>query len=133
MSELTRFGVSLEKDLLDKFDERIKDRAYETRSKAISDLIKDYIESEAITSDGTLAGTVSFLYDHHNKDLLSKLLEVQHDGHDVIISMQHIHLDHHTCLEVLAVRGDAGDIRNLYHQIRAMRGVKLANISVIEV
>ncbi len=90
MSELTRFGVSLDKDLLELFDNQIKAQSYETRSKAISDLIKEYVESDIINADGVLAGAVTFLYSHHNKDLVSKLLEVQHDSHDLIISMQHI-------------------------------------------
>ena len=72
MSELTRFGVSLDKDLLELFDKQIKDQSYETRSKAISDLIKEYVEADIINADGVLAGAVTFLYSHHNKDLRSE-------------------------------------------------------------
>ncbi len=130
MSELTRFGVSLEKELLDKFDAQIKEQSYETRSKAISDLIKQHVEADIINTDGVLAGAVTFLYSHHNKDLVSKLLEVQHDDHDLIVSMQHIHLDHDTCLEILAVKGQSSNIRSLYYKIQALKGIKLASISV---
>lgn len=133
MSELTRFGVSLEKDLLDKFDDHIKKQSYETRSKAISDLIKENVESNILDSTGTLAGAVTFLYSHHNKDLVSKLLEVQHETHDLIISMQHIHLDHDTCLEILAVRGESSKVRALYYKIKALKGVKLASISATSI
>ena len=121
MSELTRFGVSLDKDLLELFDKQIKAQSYETRSKAISDLIKEYVE--------VLAGAVTFLYSHHNKDLVSKLLEVQHESHDLIISMQHIHLDHDTCLEILAIRGESSLVKSLYYKIKALKGIKLASIS----
>ena len=130
MSVLTRFGVSLDKDLLDKFDSRIKDQSYETRSKAISDLIKEYIEADIINAKGTLAGAITFLYSHHNKELVSRLLEAQHDCHDIIVSMQHIHLDHDTCLEILAVRGDSDLVRSLYYKIKSLKGVKLATVSV---
>lgn len=133
MSELTRFGVSLEKELLDNFDTKLKLQSYETRSKAISDLIKEYISLDIIESKGVVAGVISFLYDHHNKDLVSKLLEIQHDVHDCVLSMQHIHLDHDNCLETLAVRGIAEDIRNLFYKIKALKGVNLASISVIPV
>ena len=133
MSELTRFGVSLEKDLLDKFDEHIKKQSYETRSKAISDLIKEHVEADIIQNDGVLAGAVTFLNSHHNNDLVSKLLEVQNDTHNLIISMQHIHLDHDTCLEILAVRGESSQVRDLYYKIKALKGVKLASISATSI
>lgn len=133
MSELTRFGVSLDKDLLDKFDDHIKKQSYETRSKAISDLIKASVEADVINEEGTLAGAITFLYCHHNKDLVSKLLEVQHETHDLIVSMQHIHLDHDTCLEILAVRGQCLQVRELYYKIKALKGVKLASISATSI
>lgn len=129
MSELTRFGVSLDKDLLELFDKQIREQSYETRSKAISDLIKEYVDADIINTDGVLAGAITFLYSHHNKDLVSKLLEVQHDCHDIVISMQHIHLDHDICLEILAVRGESKSVKSLYYKIKALKGVKLASIS----
>ena len=104
MSDLTRFGVSIEKELLENFDNKLKLQSYETRSKAISDLVKEYVSQDVINGDGLVAGAVSFLYDHHNKEMVSRLLEIQHQDHDIILSMQHIHLDHHNCLEILAIR-----------------------------
>lgn len=129
MSELARFGVSIDKNLLELFDKQIKTQSYETRSKAISDLIKEYIDADIINADGVLAGAVTFLYSHHNKDLVSKLLEVQHDNHDLIVSMQHIHLNHDICLEILAVRGESSLVKSLYYKIKALKGIKLASIS----
>lgn len=134
MSELVRFGVSLDKSLLNEFDRNIKTKGYETRSKAIEDLIKDYLAVDIMeTSGGTLAGAITFLYDHHNKELLGKLLEIQHSVHDTVISMQHIHLDHDNCLEFLAVSGEADEVKNLFYQIKSLKGIKLANISVSKI
>lgn len=133
MSELTRFGVSLEKELLDKFDELIKKQKYETRSKAIADLIKEYIDTDIIDKECVVAGAVTFLYSHHNKDLVSRLLEIQHDCHSIIISMQHIHLDEDVCLEILAVRGAGDLVKSLYYQIKSLKGVKLATVNVTEI
>lgn len=130
MAELTRFGVSIEQKLLKVFDKRIKEQSYETRSKAIADLIKEYVSADVIEGDGTVAGAIFLLYDHHNKDMVSKLLEIQHEVHDSVLSMQHIHLDHNNCLEILAVRGPADGIRSLYHRIKALKGIKLASVSV---
>ncbi len=133
MSELTRFGVSIEKELLEDFDNKLKLQSYETRSKAISDLVKEYVSQDVINGNGIVAGAVSFLYDHHNKEMVSKLLEIQHNDHDIILSMQHIHLDHHNCLEILAIRGKAEIVRNLYYKIKGLKGVKLTSINVIPI
>lgn len=133
MSDLTRFGVSLEKNLLEDFDALIKEQSYETRSKAIADLIKDYLSADVLSHQGSAAGAVSFMYDHRNRETVSRLLDIQHAVHDVIISMQHIHLDHHNCLEILAVKGSTEDIRQLYHKIKALKGIKLASVSVTAV
>ena len=130
MSDLARFGVSLEKTLLDDFDKHIKEQSYETRSKAIADLIKDYISTDIISKGGIAAGAITFMYDHHNRETVSRLLDIQHAVHDIIISMQHIHLDHDNCLEILAVRGSTDDIRELYHKIKALKGIRLATASV---
>lgn len=133
MGQLKRFGVSLDEELLQAFDERLGSEEYETRSKAISDLIKNYIDQDIIfKATGNLSGAILFMYDHHIKDLVSKLLNIQHDSHDIIISMQHIHLDHNTCLEILAVRGKADDVRSLYNKIKALKAIKRASISVAE-
>lgn len=133
MSDLVRFGVSLGKNLLDDFDKSIKEKGYETRSKAIEELIKDHLAANMEENDGTLAGAITFLYDHHNKDLVSKLLEIQHNVHDTVISMQHIHLDHDNCLEFLAVKGDAEEVKILFHNIKALKGIKLATLSVSKI
>ncbi len=133
MSELARFGVSIEKKLLETFDSKLKEESYETRSKAITDLIKNYISQDVIESKGIVAGAISFLYDHHSKDTVSRLLDIQHQDHDSILSVQHIHLDHNNCLEILAVKGIAKNISQLYYQIKALKGIKLANISVIPI
>lgn len=133
MSELTRFGVSIEKELLENFDNKLKLQSYETRSKAISDLVKEYVSQDVINGDGLVAGAVSFLYDHHNKEMVSRLLEIQHQDHDIILSMQHIHLDHHNCLEILAIRGKADVVGNLYYKIKGLKGIKLTSINVIPI
>lgn len=134
MSDLVRFGVSLDKNLLGEFDKNIKNKGYETRSKAIEDLLKDYLSKDIMeTVGGTLAGAITFLYDHHNKELLAKLLEIQHNVHDTVISMQHIHLDHNNCLEFLAVRGEPDEVKNLFYQIKSLKGIKLATISVSKI
>ena len=121
---LTRFSVSLEDDLVRKFDAKIKKERCPTRSKAIGDLIRSsLVQTEWRTGDD-VAGAVVMVYDHHKRDVLKKLTQVQHDCHDVIISTQHIHLDHDNCLEIIAVNGKPERIDALVKRLKAVKGLK---------
>jgi CopG family nickel-responsive transcriptional regulator len=130
MAEIVRFGVSLDGSLLKEFDEKIAAEGYETRSKAVSDLLKEYVIGKEFDSGGNVAGAITILYDHHNRDLLSDLMQLQHDYHEEVISIQHIHLDHDNCLEILAVKGGADSIKELYSSLKTMKGIKHTSINV---
>ena len=102
MSDLFRFGVSLDKALLDKFDRYIRERNYSNRSEAFRDLIRQELIKKEWQEGDDVAGAITLIYDHHRKDLLNKITDLQHDFQSVIISTQHIHLDHDNCLEIVA-------------------------------
>ena len=130
MGELYRFGVSLEKELIDEFDTHIKSKNYPNRSEAIRDLIRQELTRKEWAAGGTVAGAVVMTYDHHKRELVNKLLDVQHDYQECIISTQHVHLDHHHCLEIIAVRGNARTIETLANAIKSHMGVKQVNMSL---
>ena len=130
MGDLYRFGVSLEKSLIDAFDKHIKASNYRNRSEAIRDLIREELVQEKWTEGGVVAGAVVMTYDHHKRELVSKMLDIQHDFHDTIISTQHVHLDHHHCLEVIAVRGKAREVERLSTSLKALVGVKHLSLSI---
>jgi CopG family nickel-responsive transcriptional regulator len=122
---ITRFGVSMEPNLLDKFDKIIKKKGYSNRSEAIRDIIrKDIIKEETIAPDSDAIGTLTMIYDHHQGALTNKLLNLQHEHHNEILSTTHIHVDHHNCLEVLVLKGKTGEIKKLADNIRALKGIK---------
>ena len=123
MSSLYRFGVSLEKDLIEQFDEHIKDSSYTNRSEAIRDLIRDELIRKQWKCNNIVAGAITMVYDHHKHDLLNKIVDLQHDHQEVIIATQHVHLDHHNCLEILAVRGKAREVTDLSNKLKAVRGI----------
>ncbi len=124
MSELVRFGVSLEADLLARFDALCTERGYASRSEALRDVIRQTLLEERVQRDDRPAtGVLSLVYDHHRHDLSQQLAQRQHDVHDCIVSTLHIHLDHHNCLEVLVLRGRASQIGELADSLRAIRGV----------
>ncbi|HNX91034.1 MAG TPA: nickel-responsive transcriptional regulator NikR [Candidatus Omnitrophota bacterium] len=130
MAEVTRFGVSIEKDLIDKFDKAIKKENYSNRSEAIRDLIREKFVKEEWTTGGDVAGTITVIYDHHRRDLVNKLIDIQHDTHDLIVSGQHIHLDHHNCMEIIVVRGQAEKAKQLADKLRSVKGVKFGQLSM---
>jgi CopG family transcriptional regulator, nickel-responsive regulator len=130
MSKLVRFGVSLEKGLLDKFDALIEARGYASRSEAFRDLIRGSLIEKEWREGEEVAGAVTLVYDHHRKDLLGRITDIQHDFHHLIISTQHIHLDHDHCLEIIAVRGPAGEVGRLADSLRSVKGVKHGTVSM---
>ena len=130
MSELYRFGVSLEKSLIDDFDKHITSQNYKNRSEAIRDLIREELSKKRISEGGTVAGAITMTYDHHKRDLVNKLLDLQHDFQTLIISAQHVHLDHNHCLEIIAIKGKAREIESLASALRAQIGVLQVNLSV---
>jgi CopG family nickel-responsive transcriptional regulator len=131
MSKLSRFGVSLNKDILDKFDRLIEDQEYPTRSKAIEDLINFYISNENLSNDSTAAiGTINVIYDHHKRELLKKLTDVQHDFQNFIVSSQHIHVSHNDCFEIIIVKGLKKEIELLFSRIKGIKGIHNASLNM---
>jgi len=124
MTNLVRFGVSLENELLKKFDVDIQKKRYPNRSEAIRDLIRDSLVKEEWTKGGEVAGAITLVYNHHRRELVNKLTDIQHDYHELIISVQHIHLDEDNCLEIVVVKGKVNEVRKLADGLRATKGVK---------
>lgn len=124
MAELQRFGISMDERLLARFDELIERKGYVNRSEAVRDLVRGaLIEDQAADPEAQIMGTVTLVYDHHTRDLSDKLTEHQHNHHGLIVSALHVHLDEHTCLEVVVLRGKAGEVRRLADELIGTKGV----------
>jgi len=131
MEELARFGVSIPKELLKAFDNYIEKKHYANRSEAIRDLIRQkLVEEEWKESKEEVVGVITYLYDHHKRELAEKLIDLQHDHYERIITTQHIHVDHHRCLEVVLVRGKANEIKELADRIQSLKGVLHLNLAL---
>ena len=131
MSKLARFGVSINKDLLDKFDGLIEDQQYPTRSKAIEDLINYYITNETLSNDSiSVIGTINIIYDHHKRELLKKLTDIQHDFQELIVSSQHIHVSHNDCFEIIIVKGHIKEAERLFSRIKSIKGIQNASLNM---
>lgn len=130
MAELIRFGVSIEDNLLKKFDKLISKKGYSTRSEALRDLIRQELVKKEWEENQDVAGTITFIYDHHIRGLSSQLTDLQHDHQEIIISSQHIHLDHHNCLEIIAVKGNSNKVQKLANVLKSVKGVRHGALSM---
>ena len=131
MGKTIRFGVSLNSDLLEKFDALCDERSYPNRSEAIRDLIRGVlVEEEQQVGGAEIAAVLTMVYDHHVSDLSQRLVEIQHDEHDVILTSVHVHLDHHNCLEVLILKGPGDSIKRLSDRLIATKGVKHGKLTL---
>ena len=125
MGVLSRIGIALDSDLLSKFDHFISDQGYTNRSEAFRDLIRDRLVGVAVQNpQAFVVGTVTLIYDHHARLLPEKLTDLQHEHHDLIISTTHAHLDHHTCLEVVILKGKSKRVQKLADLLIGTKGVQ---------
>jgi CopG family nickel-responsive transcriptional regulator len=131
VEKITRFGVSIEPELLKKFDKIIKKEGYTNRSEAIRDLIrKNIIFEQKKDANEKAIGTLTMIYDHHAGNLTNKLLAIQHDHTNEILTTTHVHIDHHNCLEVLVLKGKIGSIQKLADNIKSLKGIKHGELVV---
>ena len=130
MPGLVRFGVSLEKDLLDKFDRLIRERNYTNRSEAFRDLIRQELVKKQWQEGKEIAGAVTLIYNHHKRELLNKITDIQHEFRKIIMSTQHIHIDHSNCLEIIAVKGNPKEAQKLTDALKSVKGIKHGTLSM---
>lgn len=130
-TSVTRFSVCVAPKLLTDYDKMLAEKGYDSRSPAIADMMRaQLVEHRQKTGNGEIAGTITLVYDHHTQHVQETLTAIQHDHHEVIISMMHVHLDHHNCLEVLVVRGKAKLVKRIADELIAAKGVKHGRLTV---
>lgn len=128
---VVRFGISLPRELAKQLDRMVREKGYDNRSLAVSDMVRaELVEHRRGFGDAEIAGTITLLYDHHKQHVQETLTGIQHDHHDCIIATLHVHLDHHNCLEVLAVKGRATDVKKIADALIAAKGVKHGKLTV---
>ena len=130
MPGVTRFGISLDEELLEKFDRLIARKGYENRSEAIRDLIRDnLVQDQWEHGNEKAVGVLTMVYSHDVHELEERLTEMQHEHYKAIVSTLHVHLDPHHCLEVLVLRGKASLIKSIADKLIGTRGVKHGTFS----
>jgi CopG family transcriptional regulator, nickel-responsive regulator len=121
---VSRFSVSLEKELLEELDQYAADNNFANRSQAVRHLIEKNIVEKKWQCNNIVAGAIVMIYDHHKRDIVNRSNETQHNYFDVILSSQHFHLDHDVCLEIVAVKGIASRLTELSDKLISIKGIK---------
>ncbi len=130
-TKLTRFGVSMEENLLKQFDEMINSKGYPSRSEAVRDFIRDALLQEKwALGDEIVAGTILLFYDHHSTNLVDEMMHIQHDYHEMVLASTHIHIDHNNCLEIIVVRGKPKLLKELSNRLIPLKGVFYGKLTV---
>jgi CopG family transcriptional regulator, nickel-responsive regulator len=125
MGFLSRIGIAIDSDLLARFDRYIARQGYTNRSEAFRDLVRDRLVTVTTEDPRALVvGTVTLVYDHHSRLLPEKLMDLQHEHHEVVLCTTHAHLDHDTCLEVVILRGESKRIQKLADLLIGAKGVQ---------
>lgn len=129
--ELVRFSVAVPESLLDRFDRLVSRRgASNNRSEAVRDLIRMALEKDECEDPAAqVMGTLTIVYDHHTNDLKDRLDGIQHSNFENVVSTLHVHLDHHSCLETIILKGSMATVRDISNQILGMKGVKTGGLT----
>jgi CopG family nickel-responsive transcriptional regulator len=130
---MQRFTISLNDALAEKFDALISTKGYSNRSEAVRDLIRAQIDDVSMAPSAAVwcVATVNYVYDHHDKTVVERVLSLQHEYHDLVITSLHTHLDHHDCLETVVMRGPAKAVRSFSQMLIALRGVRHGGVHVV--
>ena len=121
---VTRFGVSLESELLEALDNYVVENNFPNRSQAIRQLIERNLVERKWQCNNMVAGAITIVYDHHRRELLNKITDIQHDYHHEILASQHFHLSHGTCMEIIAVKGQAYRLTELSDKLISLKGIR---------
>ena len=133
MAGLFRFGVAMERRLLERFDDLARRRGYENRSEALRDLVRRELDQDAWQRGGHAVATITIVYDHHVRELTERLLEIQHHHGAYIVSTLHVHLDHDHCMEVIAAKGPARVLQALANRLIGAKGVESGGVTAAAV
>lgn len=132
---MERFTISMDDQLFQQFDEVAHQRGYDNRSEAIRDLVRDYLEMARLEKDihGYCIATLSYIFNHHERDLASQVTSAHHHHHDITLSSMHVHMDHDNCLEVVILRGTIQDVRRFANQVIATSGVRHGKLHIVPI
>jgi CopG family transcriptional regulator, nickel-responsive regulator len=132
---MERFTVSLDGELLDQFDRYMAKHGYANRSEAVRDILRDKLEGERLEGNetGRCVACLSYIYNHHERELSRRITDAQHASHDIVRSTLHVHLDHDNCMEVAVLEGETGQVKKFADGVIAETGVRHGSLTAVPV
>jgi CopG family nickel-responsive transcriptional regulator len=132
---MERFTISLDEKLASEFDRLIRERGYLNRSEAVRDMLRGKLETLRVQEKQApyCVASLSYVYNHHERDLAERLTGLQHDHHDLVVASTHVHLDHENCLETVMLRGRTEVVRRFADALIAERGVRHGQVNLVPV
>ncbi len=132
---MERFTISIDDDLAHEFDHWIAERGYGNRSEAVRDVLRTHLArvQEQRDAEGPCVANLSYVYNHHERELSDRLARLQHDHHDLTLATTHVHLDHDQCIETVMLKGPVGTVRRFADTLMAERGVHHGQLNVVMV
>jgi CopG family transcriptional regulator, nickel-responsive regulator len=132
---MERITMSIDEKLAEEFDVLIAKRGYTSRSEAMRDLLRREVEANRVAYEARshCVANLSYIYNHHERELTDRLTEAQHAHHDLVVSVMHVHLDHEHCLESAILNGPTAAVRAFANAIQAQRGVRHGQVNLVTV
>lgn len=132
---MERFTISLDDKLAHEFDALIAERGYATRSEAVRDLLRAELERTRLQTvpEGDCIACLSYVFNHHERNLGERITDLQHDHHELTVSTMHAHLDHDHCLETVILKGETREVQHFVDTLCAERGVHHGKVNLISV
>ena len=132
---MERITISVDEKLAKEFDALIRRRGYTSRSEAMRDLLRRDVEANRVAYEAKsyCVANLSYIYDHHSRDLAERLMSAQHEHHDLVVSTMHVHLDHEHCLESVILKGPTAAVRSFAGATQAERGVRNLQVNLATV
>lgn len=126
---IIRFSVSLPEELLESLDRQIINRGYVSRSEFIRDLIREQLIEDRWSGDETVIGVLTLIYDHHQRELSQRMIDLQHDSDAHILCSTHVHIDHHNCLETIMIEGTPARVEEIASKIGGLKGINFSKLT----
>jgi CopG family transcriptional regulator, nickel-responsive regulator len=132
---MRRLTISIDDDLADAFEALVQDRGYENRSEAFRDLLRQELGETHLTTQprGPCVATLTYLYNHHERQLATRLNDMQHEHHELTVSTMHAHLDHDHCIETVILKGKTDAVRAFAQAVIAQPGVTHGQLHIVPV
>lgn len=132
---MQRVTISIDEDLAERFDALVRARGYQSRSEAVRDLVRQAVEAQRQedAASAHCVANLSYVYDHHTRELAQRLTELGHAHHDLVVATTHVHLDHEACFESAILKGPTRAVLELVDSVRAQRGVRYGAVNLIGV